>query len=291
MHEEKLRLWNGMDSGRNSVNGEWSRLLSILAVVGLLALVALSPIASAPSNWYNPEREDHDVNHDIDYVQSLAVTNSEDYYSNTSGHCAIGQIGQNTSRVFYQWYIANANNCRTEGSSVLRSQRERQIRNKSSGESEDLSEITFQRNVIRSEGASFRNNQSLYEYTWGNITESEVLYLNFDEGEGSIVYDKSGKGNDGTLTNMDPGTDWVTGKFGYGLDFDIANVKFSINREPEGNCSFAAIYEKCEAFPISPFGVDVAERLCRSDICLICEANQPHDYVDCVTLSLNNKEL
>jgi len=77
-----------------------------------------------------------------------------------------------------------------------------------------LSEITFQRiceipkeflinhihkecdYVIRSEGASFRNNQSLYEYTWGNITESEVLYLNFDEGEGSIAYDKSGKGND-----------------------------------------------------------------------------------------------
>ena len=99
------------------------------------------------------------------------------------------------------------------------------------------------------------------------------------------------RSRDGTLTNMDPGTGWVTGKYGYGLNFDIENVKFAINREPEGNCSFAAIYEKCEAFPISPFGVDVAERLCRSDICLICEANQPHDYVDCVTLSLNNKEL
>jgi len=113
----------------------------------LLTAIALTLIVSAPSpsNWYNPERTSDDVNHGVDYVQSMAITNSEDYYSNTSGHCAIGQIGANTSRVFYQWY---------------------------------------------------RNNQSLYEYTWGNITESEVLYLNFDEGEGSIAYDKSGKGNE-----------------------------------------------------------------------------------------------
>jgi len=171
----------------------------------LLIAVALVLPVHAPSNWYNSERTSDDVNHGVDYVQSMAITNSEDYYSNTSGHCAIGQIGGNTSRVFYQWY---------------------------------------------------RNNQSLYEYTWGNITENEALYLNFDEGEGSKVYDKSGKGNDGTLTNMDPGTDWVTGKYGKALDFDIENVKFSINREPEGNCNFAAIYEKCEAFSISPFGSD-----------------------------------
>jgi len=161
--------------------------LQLLILISLA--LALTLTVNAPSNWYNPERTSDDVNHGVDYVQSMAVTNSEDFYSNTSGHCAIGQIGGNTSRVFYQWY---------------------------------------------------RNNQSLYEYTWGNETESEVLYLNFDEGEGSIAYDKSGKGNDGTLTNMDPGTDWVSGKYGYGLNFDIENVKFAINREPEG----------------SPFGVD-----------------------------------
>jgi len=83
---------------------------------------------------------------------------------------------------------------------------------------------------------------SCKEFPYGNITESEVLYLNFDistlhssveincespkslrsqfEGEGSTAYDKSGTDNDGTLTNMDPGTDWVTGKYGYALDFD-----------------------------------------------------------------------
>jgi len=162
-----------------------------LAIILLIAIV-LALTVSAPSNWYNPERQEHDVNHGVDYVKSMAVTNSEDYYSNTSGHCSIGQIGANTSRVFYQWY---------------------------------------------------RNNQSLYEYTYGNITESEVLYLNFDEGEGSIAYDKSGKGNvsvqctehtpepkarsrDGTLTNMNPGTDWVTGKYGKALDFDGSNNEF-----------------------------------------------------------------
>jgi len=138
--------------------------------IGILPIaLALTLTVNVPSNWYNPERQEHDVNHGVDTVQSLAVTNSENFYSNTSGHCAIGQIGGNTSRVLYQWY---------------------------------------------------RNNQSLYEYTWGNITEHEVLYLNFDEGEGSTAYDKSGKGNDGTLTNMDPGTDWVTDKYGYALDFD-----------------------------------------------------------------------
>jgi len=117
----------------------------LLALISVALLLFLSAVASAPSNWYNPERTSDDVNHGVDYVESMAITNSEDFYSNTSGHCAIGQIGENTSRVFYQWY---------------------------------------------------RNNQSLYEYTWGNETESEVLYLNFDEGEGSIAYDKSGKGND-----------------------------------------------------------------------------------------------
>jgi len=202
-----------------------------IALTLLIAVALVIPV-HAPSNWYNPERTSDDVNHGVDYVKSMAITNSEDYYSNTSGHCAIGQIGENTSRVFYQWY---------------------------------------------------RNNQSLYEYTWGNITEHEVLYLNFDEGEGSIAYDKSGKGNDGTIYlntssgsgNTNIANAWVSGKYGKALDFDIANVKFAINREPEG----------------SPFGVDVAERQGRSDICLNSIGIQPHDYVDCVTLSLNNKEL
>lgn len=45
----------------------------------------------------------------------------------------------------------------------------------------------------------------------------------FDEGTGLTAADSSGDGNDGTLTNMDPATDWVAGKFGMALDFDGIN--------------------------------------------------------------------
>jgi hypothetical protein len=41
-----------------------------------------------------------------------------------------------------------------------------------------------------------------------------------DEGEGTTVYDHSGNGNNGTMTNMDPATDWVDGKINTALDFD-----------------------------------------------------------------------
>jgi hypothetical protein len=41
-----------------------------------------------------------------------------------------------------------------------------------------------------------------------------------DEGEGTTVYDHSGNGNNGTMTNMDPATDWVDGKNNGALDFD-----------------------------------------------------------------------
>lgn len=41
----------------------------------------------------------------------------------------------------------------------------------------------------------------------------------FNEGGGSRVFD-SARRNHGTLTNMDPASDWVNGKFGRALDFD-----------------------------------------------------------------------
>jgi len=49
-----------------------------------------------------------------------------------------------------------------------------------------------------------------------------VGYWNFDvEAGGDTVYDLSGQGNNGTMTNMDPETDWVDGKIGSSaLDFD-----------------------------------------------------------------------
>ena len=41
-----------------------------------------------------------------------------------------------------------------------------------------------------------------------------------NEGTGDKIIDSSRKGNHGTLTNMDPATDWVEGKNGFALDFD-----------------------------------------------------------------------
>ena len=61
------------------------------------------------------------------------------------------------------------------------------------------------------------------------LLESCVLALDFDEGLGTISYDKSGFGNDGTLYNRtticsDPPTvgcpKWMDGKFGKTLSFD-----------------------------------------------------------------------
>lgn len=47
-----------------------------------------------------------------------------------------------------------------------------------------------------------------------------VGYWSFDDARGSMATDFSGNNNDGTLTNMDQATDWVSGKKGGALDFD-----------------------------------------------------------------------
>ncbi len=54
------------------------------------------------------------------------------------------------------------------------------------------------------------------------LPDSAVLVLDFDEGSGTMAYDKSGYRNDGTLINMEP-EDWVNGKFGKALEFDGTN--------------------------------------------------------------------
>jgi hypothetical protein len=48
-------------------------------------------------------------------------------------------------------------------------------------------------------------------------------YWAINEGAGSKVTDLSGNGNDGTLINMEPSTDWVGTERGYALDFDGTN--------------------------------------------------------------------
>ncbi len=56
-----------------------------------------------------------------------------------------------------------------------------------------------------------------------------VLHLPMDDGTGSaMAIDASGNGHDGTLVNMDPSTDWVSGRSGLALDFDGINDYVSV---------------------------------------------------------------
>jgi hypothetical protein len=56
-----------------------------------------------------------------------------------------------------------------------------------------------------------------------------VGYWSMEDGSGSTATDFSGSGNDGTLTNMDPATDWVSGKRGTALDFDGSDDRVNFN--------------------------------------------------------------
>ncbi len=49
------------------------------------------------------------------------------------------------------------------------------------------------------------------------LKENQVLYLPFDEGKGSVVEDRSEKGNNGVIHG---GAKWVDGKFGKALEFN-----------------------------------------------------------------------
>ena len=54
----------------------------------------------------------------------------------------------------------------------------------------------------------------------GAVSSGLVAYWPLDEGSGTTAGDASGYGHDGTLTNMDPATDWVAGHIGGALQFD-----------------------------------------------------------------------
>lgn len=56
-----------------------------------------------------------------------------------------------------------------------------------------------------------------------------VLHLPFEDGMGSATAsDVTGNGHDGTLVNMDPNMDWVSGWAGLALDFDGSNDYVSV---------------------------------------------------------------
>ena len=50
-------------------------------------------------------------------------------------------------------------------------------------------------------------------------TSGLIAHWKLDENSGTTAYDNAGL-NDGTLTDMDPATDWVAGKVGNALEFD-----------------------------------------------------------------------
>jgi hypothetical protein len=54
----------------------------------------------------------------------------------------------------------------------------------------------------------------------------------FNEGRGSTAWDLGGARHTGTLTGMDPASDWVAGPCGYGLDFDGLDDRVIVG--PEG---------------------------------------------------------
>ncbi len=72
--------------------------------------------------------------------------------------------------------------------------------------------------------------------TWDDVAwdSGDAEYPEFLEGlagawvpaignTGNYLFDVSGRGNNGTLTNMDPATDWVSTNYGPVLDFDATN--------------------------------------------------------------------
>ena len=55
------------------------------------------------------------------------------------------------------------------------------------------------------------------------VPDGLVGYWRFNQNSGTRAFDESGAGNDATMYNMDPGSDWVSGRAGNGLDFDGNN--------------------------------------------------------------------
>lgn len=57
------------------------------------------------------------------------------------------------------------------------------------------------------------------------LPEGKILFLPFDEGSGTIAYDHSGYGNNGTIV----GATWVDGKYGKALSFNGSTDNVQVN--------------------------------------------------------------
>ena len=63
----------------------------------------------------------------------------------------------------------------------------------------------------------------------------------FWEGGGGKLYDVSGQGNHGTLTNMDPVTDWVGTPQGWGLDYTGSSRYVNVGSDYNAGSQFAIV--------------------------------------------------
>jgi len=61
-------------------------------------------------------------------------------------------------------------------------------------------------------------------------------------GGGVDAYDLSGYGNHGTLTNMDPATDWVPSPYGWALDLKNTAVQYLTIPAPQLTGSFTFLW-------------------------------------------------
>ncbi|MEZ6078114.1 MAG: hypothetical protein R3C56_21305 [Pirellulaceae bacterium] len=76
--------------------------------------------------------------------------------------------------------------------------------------------------------------------SWGSSGPAGLVgYWSFDEATGGTLHDLAGNGNDGTLNNMDPNTDWVSGQVGHALDFadsgGYVEIPYSEVFKPDGD--------------------------------------------------------
>lgn len=62
-----------------------------------------------------------------------------------------------------------------------------------------------------------------------------------NDGGGTVLHDYSGHKNHGTLTNMDPATDWVMGERGLALDFDGSNDRIDAGNGSSLNISTQSV--------------------------------------------------
>ena len=102
--------------------------------------------------------------------------------------------------------------------------------------------------------AQSRGADSCAPHLWPGLR----LLLPMQEGGGTTAFDVSGYGNHGTLTSMDPATDWVVGEKGRCLDFDGTDDRIPLDDSLPGSGDWTCI---SWAKTASSFSGDAAQRM------------------------------